>query len=339
MESITNRIGVFLPKGCPLSMQIYFKNVSEILTKEHGYEFITFNRAQSVPQDVDMYWDPRSGGGQAPYRRLYSTNKPIIVTIHGLSLFSLPIREQFFSKKEIIKAWFTKRRFDIEWKVWSKRVSEIITVSEYSRKEIIKHFNIPPYKVKTIWNGFNQHDFYPLSSPPPNNGYFLNITSYQKKKNFERLLEAYQMLDEETRPDLLAVVRPYNKVHNIKGLKLISEKIPFEEISQLYQNALALVFPSLHEGFGLPILEAMASGVPVITSNVTSCPEVAGDAALLINPYNTLEIKESMERIINDPDLRKTMKIRGLERAKIFSWKKSAEEHYQVFLKCLHKQL
>lgn len=174
--------------------------------------------------------------------------------------------------------------------------------------------------------------------PPPNNGYFLNITSYQKKKNFERLLEAYQMLDEETRPDLIAVVRPYNKVHNIKGLKLITEKIPFEEITQLYQNALALVFPSLHEGFGLPILEAMASGVPVITSNVTSCPEVAGDAALLINPYNTLEIKESMKRIINDPDLRKTMKIRGLERAKIFSWKKSAEEHYQVFLKCLHKQ-
>jgi glycosyltransferase involved in cell wall biosynthesis len=337
MQPNLKKIGVFLPKGCPLSMQIYFKKISQILSKNHDVEFVTFNRTQTIPKDVDLYWDPRSGGGQAPYRKLYSSNIPIAVTVHGLSLFSIPIKEQYFSKKEIVKAWFRKIRYSIEWTIWSKRLNKIITVSEYTRQDVIKHLNLPPYKVKAIWNGYDQNEFFPLEKKGTQKSYFLNVTSYQKKKNFERLLEAYQLLNEDTRPDLIAVVKPYNKQHNIKGLKIINEKLSFEEIIQLYQNAFALVFPSMHEGFGLPIIEAMASGIPVITSNVTSCPEVAGDAALLVNPRNTLEIKESMEKIIADADLRNELISKGLERAKTFSWEKSAEEHYMTFCDSIKK--
>lgn len=312
-------------------MKIYFRNVSEQLFQKYSIEFVTFNRIQQIPKNVDLYWDPRSGGGQAPYRKLLLVNKPVVTTVHGISLFSLPLSQQFFTQNDVFKAFLKKIRYKIEWYLWRHKVSKIITVSEYSKSDIVKHLNISNNKVCMIWNGYDNKSFSPIIKEENTKPYFFNITSYQKKKNFERLLEAYQMLDENTRPDLIAVVRPYNKTHSIKGLKIITDKLPFEEIVKLYQNALALVFPSLHEGFGLPIIEAMACGIPVITSNITSCIEVAENAAITIDPYSTIEIKEAMEKIISNKALREELKAKGLERAKMFSWENSAEAHLKVF--------
>ena len=97
------------------------------------------------------------------------------------------------------------------------------------------------------------------------------------------------------------------------------------------QNAFAFVFPSLHESFGLPILEAMACGVPVITSNVTACPEIAGDAAILINPRSVEDISNAMIKIAENKNLRKQLIEKGLERASEFGWEESAKKHLEVF--------
>jgi glycosyltransferase involved in cell wall biosynthesis len=101
-------------------------------------------------------------------------------------------------------------------------------------------------------------------------------------------------------------------------------KSPFEELPMLYSGADALIYPSLWEGFGMPIVEAMASGAPVITSNLSSMPEVAGGAALLVDPYSTTEIAEAMSRIVGDAGLRASLRDKGLERAKFFTWERTA---------------
>jgi len=104
-----------------------------------------------------------------------------------------------------------------------------------------------------------------------------------------------------------------------------------EAIRLLMNRAEVFVYPSFYEGFGLPVLEAMPCGTPVICSNTSSLPEVAGDAAVLVNPYDEEEIAQSMKRVLTDPDLREKMKRRGLERAKLFSWEQTAKETLKVY--------
>lgn len=325
------KIAVFIPDGCPLSMQIYANQIVQHLSANHGVEFQRFKRNEPIPSEgIDLYWDPRCGGGIAPYRLLKNVQKPIIATVHGLALYSLRLEDQFFSGKQKMKGLYYRWRYKLEWKWLKSNIKKVITVSEYSRQEVIKHLHFNKSDVHAIWNGYDAQTFFPQKQPSGQR-YFLNITTYQKKKNFEGLLKAYQKLPEDTRPDLVAVVKPYTKNPQIKGLNLITHKLPFEEIVTLYQNALALVFPSFHEGFGLPIIEAMACGVPVITSNVTSCKEVAGDAALLVNPREINEIADAMLQISEDEQLRNNFIQKGKERVQLFSWEKTAEEHYTVF--------
>ena len=107
--------------------------------------------------------------------------------------------------------------------------------------------------------------------------------------------------------------------------------IPDEDLSLLYSGSECFVFPSLYEGFGIPVLEAMKSGVPVITSNVSSLPEIGGDAALYVDPYNEEEIAKAMEKIVEDGQLKETLIEKGLKRAKLFSWKKMAEETLEIY--------
>jgi glycosyltransferase involved in cell wall biosynthesis len=107
--------------------------------------------------------------------------------------------------------------------------------------------------------------------------------------------------------------------------------VPEDELPALYNGADLFVFPSLYEGFGLPVLEAMACGTPVITSNVSSLPEVAGNAALLVDPYNVDELADAMRRILSDPALAADLRARGLERAQQFSWERTAQETLAVY--------
>jgi len=118
---------------------------------------------------------------------------------------------------------------------------------------------------------------------------------------------------------------------NNESVELITTPILTEELVSLYRGALGFIFPSLHEGFGVPIVESMACGCPVITSNVTACPEIVGDAALLVNPRLVEEIVKAMQRLVEDKNLCNELRKRGLERAKVFTWQRSAEKHLEIF--------
>ena len=125
-------------------------------------------------------------------------------------------------------------------------------------------------------------------------------------------------------------MKPYDQKSVISGLKIINHNLDIEEIVMYYRNALALVFTTLHEGYGLPIIEAMACGCPVVTSNVTACVEVAGDAALTVNPRSVEEIKQAMLVMMDDEEREKLYPLM-FKQLKKFGWNKSAAEHKAVF--------
>jgi len=225
----------------------------------------------------------------------------------------------------------------------------IIAVSEATKRDIVHFLDYPADKIKVIYNGYdklkyNTSDYggkeifknYGLSN------YFLVVGPTYPHKNIELLIQAYSEL-----PDALKIKhamgsaggkRPY--IDNIKCLvhKLGLEKeinflgyVPQQFMAPLYKEAFALIFPSLYEGFGFPLLEAMACGCPVITSNTSSMPEVCGDAAFYINPLEKMAMIDAMTSLENDPGLYTSLKKKGLLQAKKFSWEKTAAE-MKVFI-------
>ncbi|MCB0502265.1 MAG: glycosyltransferase family 4 protein [Bacteroidetes bacterium] len=327
------KVGVFIPNGCPLSMRIYAEAIMSRLVHE-GFSFEVFKRNQPIPEAIDLYWDPRSGGGQNPYRLLRGVKQPLVVTVHGMALFSVPMSELYSKGKERILAKKNKLKYRYGWKRMRSTVSKIITVSHHSKSEVLEYLSFKDQDVVPIWNGYDASLFNKgTKTPSVNNGkpYFFTVVSYQKKKNFERMVEAYEQIPEsDDKPDFIAVVKPYHKKPKIKGLKIINHSLDIEEIIMYYRNALALVFTTLHEGFGLPIIEAMACGCPVITSNDTACKEVAGKAALTVDPRSVSEIKNAMLQMM-DTAIRNPLYPLMDERLEHFGWDISAAEHQKVF--------
>ena len=180
--------------------------------------------------------------------------------------------------------------------------------------------------------------------------YILFVGSVEPRKNILRLLEAYHKVLKWSKRWQLVIVggRNYWKsspvVQKVEQLGLqdqvkLTGYIPDEDLPAIYNGADLFCLPSLYEGFGLPVLEAMACGVPVITSNSSSLPEVAGDAAILSDPYNVDEIASAMERILEEPELAQELRQRGLARAAQFTWEKTARETIAVYEKVLGEKI
>lgn len=214
-----------------------------------------------------------------------------------------------------------------------KQAQHIICDSVSTANDVMKFFQIPERKLTPILLAYNETHFSFLDLPKRN--YFLYIGRHDPYKNINRLITAFANLpnkndyelwiagsvDERFTPTLKAAVSQLGISNQVKFL----EYVPYSELPTIINQAIALVFPSLWEGFGLPVLEAMACGTPVITSNLSSLPEAAGDAAILVNPYNVGEITEAMQSLANDESLRMRLREAGFERCKLFSWKKTGE--------------
>ena len=212
-----------------------------------------------------------------------------------------------------------------------KQAEHIICISESTANDITQFYQIPSNKITPILLAGDNSHFQFLNLPTRN--YFLYIGRQDPYKNLQRLITAFSALpnrndyelwlagpyDQRYSPLLEIQTQELGISHLVKFLNYVS----YDELPIIINQALALVFPTLWEGFGLPVLEAMACGTPVITSNISSLPEVAGDAAILINPYNPGEITAAMQAIINDSELRKQLSEKGLKRANQFSWEKT----------------
>ena len=218
----------------------------------------------------------------------------------------------------------------------------VLTNSEHSRREIIETLHVPERKIRKITLGVDEvrdradgSDEAVLARLGLTGPYLLAMGSSEPRKNNARVIEAFAGLGASEALQLAVAGGPWRgqvfPAHTLRPSVVTTGYLAEEELDCLLRNAVALVFASLHEGFGLPVLEAMARGVPVITSNRTALPEVGGDAAIYVNPESVGEIRVAMERVIGDPRLRADLARRGEERASHFRWDRTCQELKAIF--------
>jgi glycosyltransferase involved in cell wall biosynthesis len=267
--------------------------------------------------------------------------KPLLATVMDVIPLSHP---QFLkSQSRYLKSFL--------WKKLTQRADRIITISEFSKGEITKYLGFSPDRIDVIPLGVDQRYFAKISDDQKKlvlqelgikTPFFLFLGSIQPRKNLLGLLEAHARLPKALAreyPLVIAGKLAWDDGNTLAAInKAVSEGrarwlnyISEEQKLTLLQSAMALVFVSLYEGFGLPIVEAFASKLPVMTSNCTSMPEVAGNAALIIDPCNQKQMTDALLALIEDAFLVEKLKVAGLERTKQFSWQGNAEKTLSIY--------
>jgi len=229
------------------------------------------------------------------------------------------------------------------------RSAAVVAVSESTKQELVASFGINPDKIHVIHNGYDERRFRVIDNPQPmldryglqSGSYFLFVGSILKHKNLVRLVRAFASVERECQLVIAGVCKDaaylaeINKVAAELGISATRlrflEYIPDDALPYLYNGAIAYLLPSLHEGFGVPIIEAMACGTPVITSDCSAMPEVAAGNALLVDPYSVDSIAAAMRETVDNPGRMATLRTAGLERIKLFRWSYSAQKLYNLF--------
>ncbi len=293
-----------------------------------------FTISQKIRQfDADLYHSPH-------YTVPLFKVKPTVATIHDLIHLKFP--EYLASKiARVYAKWMIKHAVTTS--------DHIITVSAWSKKDLIEAFQIPTQKITVVYGAVSDL-FQELDASTVKNfmadqlkinaPYLLYCGAFKPHKNLGTLLHAFHQVDRALCPYLVLAgdqLELYPELQNrITQLNLTARiiilgQLPFESLVRLYNGAAAFVFPSEYEGFGLPPLEAMRCGVPVITSNAACLPEVLGDAACYFEPRSSTQLVTQIERLLTDPQLRQTMRARGLEQVKKYSWENSARQILKIY--------
>jgi glycosyltransferase involved in cell wall biosynthesis len=268
---------------------------------------------------------------------------PVVVSIHDLSFEHLP---QTFK-------WRSRKQLRITVRRSARQAAQVIALSEYARSDIIATYSVNPGNVSVIPLAAPAHfgptrDEVELQRVRQTYGiegdYILSVGAIQPRKNLSRLVAAYSRLrwarPEGKLPQLVLVGKCawlYDEtLRTIKELEIsnsviLTGYVPEADLPALYSGALCFVYPSYFEGFGLPPLEAMKCGVPVIVGDKTSLPEVVGDAGILVNPFDIDDIAAGIEKVITDSELRMQLRVKGLERAKLFDWQETARQTLAVY--------
>ena len=268
---------------------------------------------------------------------------PLVLTLHDI-IFLEPRDKKNKSLYQNLGYFY--RRWNVPRIL--KKCRRIITVSDFELGNIKQKLQLPDSQLKMIYNGYNEW-FRPIESDKQqyrkyiaDAGYFFFLGNTDPKKNTERTLVAYAKyleLSEVKRPLLMADLdQEYlNGIIERNGIEAIRDHIVIpgyiinSDLPYIYNNAFAFLYTSLRESFGIPLLEAMACGTPVITSNKSSMPEIAGHDAILINPESSDEIALKMLQLERDTDFYQRQKAVGLERAKLFSWRKTTENLLRLY--------
>lgn len=272
-----------------------------------------------------LLWSPCNTG---PLR-----HRRQVVTVHDCAFHDCP---EAFSKQ--FRLWY-------EWLLprLTHRVAKVITVSEFSRNRIVDLLGVPHEKVAVVQNAvspsFCRTDKTTIDAMRGRLGlpekYVLSLCSIEPRKNLNRLLQAWKLVSERLSGHVLVVAGGRSAVFR-EALSTIPENVLFPgfvddlDLPGLYSGASCFVYPSLYEGFGLPVLEAMACGTPVVCSNNTSLPEVSGDAALSVDPLDVEAIGRAVEEILIDGELRNSLRVRAIQQASQFSWDRASDEIWDI---------
>jgi glycosyltransferase involved in cell wall biosynthesis len=254
---------------------------------------------------------------------------PAVATFHDLFVLTGEYSTPEFRARFADQARHAAARADI-----------VITVSEFTRSQVIALLGVRPDRVRVVHHGIRK---LPFPNATPREKIILNVGAIQKRKNIARLVEAFEAVDPSWRLVLIGssgygAAEIHARIAASPAAARISVLgyVTAQELAGWYARAGIFAFPSLDEGFGMPVLEAMAAGTPVLTSTRSALPEVAGDAALLADPEDTGALAHALVRLTEDEDLRAQLSQLGLERAKKFTWEKAVEETWKVYTELLY---
>jgi glycosyltransferase involved in cell wall biosynthesis len=317
----------YLNRGLPARHPILF------------YNWFEFNVPAMLKRaKADVFFSPEG------YLSLKS-EVPQVCTMHDLNFEAYP---EFFP---LADRWYYQH-FSPKYAV---KASRILTVSEFSREDIMNRYGVSGDKIDVLYNGISS-EYHNLKNPDQpfpagewigEDPYFIFVGGMYPRKNLIRILHSFEQFKQavpgphkllmvgsiykESR-DLLAYHQQMNFKDSVVFTGRLEER---KQVVALLQHALALVYVSLYEGFGLPIAEAMRCGCPVLTGTVTSMPEIAGDAALLVSPTSVEAISAAMQQLAADEGLRSRLSELGLKRSELFSWDKAAEEVWGSLMKAM----
>jgi glycosyltransferase involved in cell wall biosynthesis len=260
------------------------------------------------------------------------------------------LKRQVVTVHDVVSAdhpeWFNKAY--VQWYNYMlprllKTADHIITISEFSRQRIVELFKIPESKITLIYNGADNALSEIKPGTPgiklPFDRYILSLGSLEPRKNIPLLLEAWQSILNEIPEDIGLVIvggKGNIKIFKDAGINQTSTRVYFtghindEQVSQLYRHTLLFAYLSVYEGFGLPPLEAMSAGIPVLTGNQTSLPEVVGDGGIMIDPYSLAECENGLVKLINNKGLRDRLAAGAILQATKFDWKETALKTWEV---------
>lgn len=303
-----------------------------------GYPFGNFSE---IEKKLDLFFAPDH---HIPYMKTI----PVVATVMDIIPFIHP-------------QWASPRLRRVKNYAFKKAIlsaDHIITVSQYSKNEIIKYFNIDKCKVSVVMLGVDKKYFIRINEDTKltvlkrynlEKNFFIFVGTLQPRKNIMKIIEAFESLPVSIKERNHLIIVGQNgwktdeliiKLHHLQksGYGRWLNYVPDDQLLSLLQSAIALVYPSLYEGFGLPIVEAFASNCPVISSNTTSIPEVAGDAAILVDPNSIDQISSAMYKISTNSELRTELISKGQKQVKKFTWSKSAQVHLDILQKVLEQQ-
>lgn len=296
-----------------------------------------FSRAQVIElafgrlwKDIGLFFARKSEvyifiGQPVPF---FFVPKKYAVVVYDFAYRRLPVSTLAGKLTRAVMDWLTRISF--------RRAQKVIGISQATIDDAVLLYGLDPKKGAVMYPGFfdvSQATSERISIPEK---YFLCVGTVKKRKNTLRVVESYAAFKNNHPAYKLVIAGKYDQEneyakkmfefirrHNLNNDVIILGHVRDEQVAYLYQNAFALVFPSLLEGFGYPILEAMSGAVPVITSNSSSLAEVAGQAAILVNPENTAEIELAMNKLAEDSCFREEIIKKGKERVKLFSWERT----------------
>lgn len=334
---LENFLGAKVTQSCPHEIILYgnqFTELSRLNTK-----YIT----RVIPENNTLWWDQVSIVSAiskdqldvffTPYDKIpLRAPCPVVMTIHDLLY-------QYVSDLRGMKKWLYNTLYRLQRGYMARAAAKVLTVSEYSRQDIAKYYNLSREEISVTYNAVSSR-FRPdirnteIEKTKMKYGiprkYIFNLNNFKPHKNAETLVKAFAKLDAVKRTDTTLVI---GGKHNAFTKTLQTEidrlqitdaihlpgVIEDEDLPAIYAGATCFVITSTYEGFGIPPLEAMASGTPVISSKATSLPEVMGDAGVMVSPHNTNELARVLEKTLNDEGMRKNMTEKGLQRAKLFT--------------------
>lgn len=294
----------------------------------------SWGELKNYESSIDLFFAPDH---HIPFLR----DTPVVATVMDIIPFIHP-------------EWASKRLRRVKNYAFKKAVqsaTHIITISQHSKRDIIELFDIAEQKISVVPLGVNRKFFDRVDKDVMTEtkerygierNFFLFVGTMQPRKNILRIIQAYRKLPNSIKKDYMLVLAGQDGWGSRELKDAIKEMVesndgiwlsylPQNDIYALMQSAKAIVYPSLYEGFGLPIVEGFASQVPMITSNITSMPEVAGDAALLVNPYSVDAIADAMLQLVNDKKLCDKLIESGSQRIKEYTWELSARKHLEIF--------